>query len=175
MLRPLQTVFAVAMVAFLLGPILAILPLAFTSGVFLNYPMPSVSLRWFHELADSAMWSRAILNSLFIGAASTALSVIHGTLAAMGLRGNALPLHALMRAVFLLPMVVPAVVLGVGMQMFMGRIGLASTYTGVIIAHALMCTPFVIISVSAALNGVNASLERAAASMGQTDLPCSAG
>ena len=166
MLRLSQTAFALAMVAFLLGPILAILPLAFTSGVFLTYPVPSFSLRWFAELADSAMWSRSIINSLVIGTAATLLSVILGTLAAMGLRGNVLPLGVLMRAVFLLPMVVPAVVLGVGLQMFMGRIGLASSYLGVIIAHAMMCTPFVIISVSAALNGVNPSLERAAASMG---------
>ncbi|MPT24710.1 MAG: ABC transporter permease subunit, partial [Starkeya sp.] len=67
---------------------------------------------------------------------------------------------------FLLPMVVPAVVLGVGMQILYTRLGLASTYLGVIVAHAVLCVPFVIVSVSASLGGIDGSIERAASSLG---------
>jgi len=166
MLRALQIVFGSLVVAFLILPIIAILPLAFTSSVFLTYPIPSYSLRWFEELVTADVWRLSIVNSLIVGGGATILSTVLGTLAALGLRGNALPLAGLLRTLFLLPMVVPAVVLGVGMQIFLVRLGLASTYPGVIIAHAVLCVPFVVVSVSAALQGIDPAVEKAAMSLG---------
>lgn len=166
MLQPAKIVFGVVAAAFLLLPIVAILPLAFTSGVFLNYPIQSYSLRWFGELQRSEMWSNAIVNSLIVGSGATVLSVVLGTLASLGLRGHVVPFPNMVRTVFLLPMVVPAVVLGVGLQICLARLGLASTYAGVIVSHAVLCVPFVVVSVSAALDGINPAVERAAASLG---------
>ncbi|WP_082145530.1 ABC transporter permease [Microvirga massiliensis] len=147
-------------------PIVAILPLAFTSSVFLTYPIEAYSTRWFEELVTADVWRLSIFNSIVIGTGATVLSAVLGTLAALGLRGRALPLTGLLRTLFLLPMVVPAVVLGVGMQIFLARLGLASSYPGVIIAHSVLCIPFVIVSVSAALQGIDPSVERAAGSLG---------
>lgn len=166
MLRVLQIVFGILVVAFLILPIIAILPLAFTSSVFLTYPIPSYSLRWFEELVTADVWRLSIVNSLIIGGGATLLSTVLGTLAALGLRGSSLPFAGLLRTLFLLPMVVPAVVLGVGMQIFLVRLGLASTYPGVIIAHAVLCVPFVVVSVSAALQGIDPVVEKAAMSLG---------
>lgn len=166
MLRVLQSLFGLLAVAFLLLPILAILPLAFTSSVFLTYPIPSWSLRWFEELATADAWRMSIVNSLIVGAGATVLSTLLGTLAALGLRGRALPLAGVFRTLFLLPMVVPAVVLGVGMQIFLVRLGLGSSYTGVILAHTVLCVPFVVVSVSASLQGIDPTVERAAMSLG---------
>lgn len=166
MLQPTKIVFGIAAATFLLLPIVAILPLAFTSGAFLNYPVHSYSLRWFGELQRNEMWSSAIVNSLIVGSGATVLSVLLGTLAALGLRRHAVPFPNLVRTVFLLPMVVPAVVLGVGLQICLARLGLASTYTGVILSHTVLCVPFVIVSVSASLDSINPAVERAAASLG---------
>ncbi len=166
MLRVAQTVFGIAAAAFLILPIVAILPLAFTSSIFLNYPIPGVSMRWFEELGQTAQWRNSIVNSLIIGSGATLVSVVLGTLAALGLRHRAIPFPDLMRTVFLLPMVVPAVVLGVGLQISLARVGLASSYLGVIASHAVLCVPFVIISVSTALQGIDPLIERAAASLG---------
>ncbi|WP_336742022.1 ABC transporter permease [Aureimonas altamirensis] len=164
-MRALKIIFGIAAVVFLLLPIVAILPLAFTDSVFLNYPIPGVSLRWFDQLASGA-WQRSIINSLIIGGGATLVSVVLGTLAALGLAGSALPLAGLFRTVFLLPMVVPAVVLGVGLQISLARIGLSSTYLGVIVSHSVLCIPFVIVSVSTALAGIDRTSLRAAASLG---------
>jgi len=166
MLRTLQIIFGILVVAFLILPIIAILPLAFTSSVFLTYPIPSYSLRWFEELVTADVWRLSIVNSLIIGGGATLLSTVLGTLAALGLRGSSLPLAGLLRTLFLLPMVVPAVVLGVGMQIFLVHLGLASTYPGVIIAHAVLCVRFVVVSVSAALQGIDPAVEKAAMSLG---------
>lgn len=158
--------FAGLAVAFLLLPLVAILPLAFTDSVFLVYPISGPSLRWFGALAESQAWTRAIVNSLIIGTGATVVATVIGTLAALGLRRELLPLSGLLRSVFLLPMVVPAVVLGVGMQILYARMGLASSYLGVIIAHAVLCVPFVLVNVAGSLASIDPALERAAASLG---------
>ncbi|MDU6492813.1 ABC transporter permease, partial [Bradyrhizobium sp.] len=103
----------------------------------------------------------------FLGAGTTALATLLGTLAALGLRGRRASLvFSTLRTVFLLPMVVPAVVLGVGMQLMFSRYGLTNTYLGVIIAHTVVAVPFVLVNVSSALQGVDVRLEQAAASLG---------
>ena len=165
-LRAAQIVFGLAVVFFLLAPIIAILPLAFNSSVFLNYPIESFSSRWFSELQSNATWRRSIVNSLIIGGGATIVATLLGTLAALGLRSSQLPFASAIRTTFLMPMVVPAVVLGVGMQMLYGRLGLANSYLGVIVAHAVLCTPFVLVSVSGSLNAMDPWLERAASSLG---------
>lgn len=165
-LRGAQIVFGAAVVFFLLAPIVAILPLAFNSSIFLNYPIETFSSRWFEELVINETWRRSMINSLIVGSGATLLSTVLGTLAVLGLRSAHLPFAGVIRTVFLMPMVIPAVVLGVGMQILYARMGLASSYLGVIIAHAVLCIPFVVVSVSGSLNGMDPWIERAAGSLG---------
>ncbi|MEL4374636.1 ABC transporter permease [Brucella cytisi] len=162
-----KALFGSVVIIFLMAPLFAILPLAFTDSVFLNYPIPAFSFRWFHELFAADAWRRSILNSLIIGAGTTILATILGTVAALGLRGRSVSLlFSFFRTVFLLPMVVPAVVLGVGIQLMFAQYGLANTYLGVIIAHTVIAIPFVVVNVTAALLGIDRRLENAAASLG---------
>jgi putative spermidine/putrescine transport system permease protein len=165
-LLAVQIVFGSAVVFFLLAPIVVILPLAFNSSVFLNYPIETFSSRWFNELQTNDVWRRSIINSLIVGSGATIVATLLGTLAALGLRSTHLPFPNTIRTVFLMPMVIPAVVLGVGMQMLYAQLGLGSSYTGVIIAHAVLCIPFVVVSVSGSLNGMDPWIEHAAASLG---------
>ena len=165
MLKILKPSFTILAVVFLLAPLLAIMPLAFTSSVFLTYPLPGVSLRWFDELLTADAWRRAIGNTLVMSVGTALLATVLGTLAALGLRGK-LPLGGVFRTLFLLPMVVPAVVLGVGMQLLFGRMGISNTYLGVIVAHTVVAVPFVLVSVSGALAGIDPRVERAALSLG---------
>jgi putative spermidine/putrescine transport system permease protein len=165
MLKCLKVVFGVAAVLFLVAPLVAILPLAFTSSIFLNYPIPEFSLRWFNELATADAWRRSIINSLIIGGGTTVLATALGTTAALGLRGRFF-LSGALRTLFLLPMVVPAVVLGVGMQILFVRLGFANSYVGVIVAHTVVAVPFVLVSVTASLEGIDRQIERAALSLG---------
>lgn len=166
MVRLLRPAFGIAAVFFLLAPLLAILPLAFNQGTMLNYPMTGVSTRWFVELFTADAWRRAIVNSLVIGLGSAGLATVLGTLAALGLRGRATGFYRLCNMLFLLPMVAPLVVLGVGMQLMFSRMGLNNTHLGVIVAHTVIAVPFVVISVSTALAGIDPTVERASASLG---------
>lgn len=161
-----KAIYAALVVFFLIAPLLVILPLAFTSSAFLTYPIPEFSTRWFEELVTNSVWSRSIINSLIIAGATTALATALGTLASLGLRSKDLGMKSQIRTLFLLPMVVPAVVLGVGMQAFFVRLGINSTYFSVIAAHTVVSMPFVVISVTGALAGIDRRVERAAESLG---------
>ena len=79
-----KAAFATFAILFLVAPLIAILPLAFTSSVILTYPIPSWSLRWFEELFFADAWRRAIVNSLIIGGGTTVLATVLGTLASLG-------------------------------------------------------------------------------------------
>lgn len=161
-----KTAFGAAIIFFLIAPLLAILPLAFTSSVFLTYPIPALSMRWFDELATADAWRRSIVNSLIIGLGTTALCTVLGTVASLGLRRRIVFVSGIIKTLFLLPMVVPAVVLGIGMQILFVRLGIASSYLGVIIAHSVVAIPFVVVSVSGALASIDRRIELAAESLG---------
>jgi putative spermidine/putrescine transport system permease protein len=162
--KALRITFATLAVGFLVAPLLAILPLAFTSSEILSYPIPQFSLRWFNEIFTEPVWYNAILNSFIISGGATLLSTVLGCAAALGLR-HRMPLGGAIKVLFLLPMVVPAVVIGVGMQMMYVQFGLQSTFLGTIFAHTVIAVPFVIVIVSSALKGVDQRLVHAALSL----------
>ncbi len=164
--RILKILFGAVAVTFLIAPLFAILPLAFTDSIFLTYPMPGWSSRWFAELSGAEVWRRSIMNSLIIGGGTTILATTLGSMAALGLRQHGLFLCGSLRTLFLLPMVVPAVVLGVGMQLLFAQLGIANSYLGVIVAHTVVSIPFVMVSVSGALRGIDQRVELAAESLG---------
>ena len=105
-------------------------------------------------------------NSLTIAPAATLLSVGFGTLAAIGLSQPHVPFRRAIMAILISPMIVPLIISAAGMYFFYSRIGLQGTYFGVVLAHAALGIPFVIITVTATLVGFDRSLTRAAANMG---------
>jgi putative spermidine/putrescine transport system permease protein len=94
------------------------------------------------------------------------LSTALGTLAAIGLSRSEMPYRRMIMSILISPMIVPLVITAAGMFFFYSRIQLSQTYIGVIMAHAVLGTPFVIITVTATLVGFDKSLVRAANSLG---------
>ncbi len=155
---------------FLMAPILAIVPLSFSSSTYLTYPLPGLSMRWYEDLFTSDKWMLSLKNSFIIGIASTVLSMVLGTLAALGLSQWKSRWKPLVMAVVLSPMVVPVVITAVGVYFFFAPLGLTGNYAGLILAHTALATPFVVITVSATLQGFDTNLSRAAASLGAPPL-----
>lgn len=159
-------VFAGLTCVFLVAPIFAIAPLSFSSGSFLHYPLPGLSLRWYREFFGSDFWLPALWNSLFIAAAATLLSTALGTLAALGLWRGRFPGRSATMALLVSPMVVPQVIVAVGMYFAFAPAGLTNSYVGLILAHTALAAPFVVVTVLATLSGFDGTLVRAAASLG---------
>lgn len=178
---------------FLITPILIVMPLSFnvepyfsfTSGMLTLDP-EAFSLRWYEDIftngmanpdatsgwwADAwnnAQWIRSMRNSFFIGICATIISTCIGTLAAVGLARSEMPWKNQIMALLISPMIVPLVITAAGAFKAFSTLNLAYTYTGLILAHAVLGTPFVIITVTATLVGFDQSLVRAAQSMGAT-------
>lgn len=151
---------------FLVLPILVIIPLSFNSDSFLMYPMSGWSLRWYEEVINSPSWQRAITNSMIVSPFATLLAMILGTLAAIGLVRANFRGKALLTAILISPMVVPVVIVAVAMYISFAPLGLTGSYTGLILAHAVLGVPFVVTTVTATLQGFDFNLVRAASSLG---------
>ena len=162
---------------FLIMPILVILPLSFnvepyftfTSGMVRLDP-DAYSLRWYEAIVENENWMLAIKNSFIVGIFATILATLFGTLAAVGLSSQYMPYKRLIMALMLSPMIVPLIIVAAGMFFFYTKFNLAGTYTGLIIAHAALGIPFVIITVTATLSGFDRSLYFAGLSMGASPL-----
>jgi putative spermidine/putrescine transport system permease protein len=162
-----------AIFLFLILPIVIIIPLSFNAEDFftftpgmLAFEAEAYSLKHYAAFFTDERWTRAVANSAIIAPAATILSTTLGTIAAVGLSQSNLPGKGLIMAVLISPMIVPLIISAAGMYFFYSRIGLQGTYAGVILAHAALGVPFVIITVTATLVGFDKSLTRASASLG---------
>jgi putative spermidine/putrescine transport system permease protein len=160
--------YVAAVLLFLLLPILAIVPLSFSSGSLLVYPLPGLSLRWYQEVLTSATWMRGLGNSLFIGAAATLLAVVLGTLASLGLARQRSAWAGAIKMLALSPMIVPVILIAVASYFFLAPLGLTGSYTGLVLTHTVIAVPFVVIPVLTALELLDPNLARAAAACGAT-------
>ncbi len=158
---------------FLIIPILVILPLSFNAQDFFTFTPEMLSLspegystKHYRDFFSNSDWQNALYNSFRIAPMATLLSVSFGTLAAIGLSQSHMPFRGAIMAILISPMIVPLIISAAGMYFFYSRIGLQGTYMGVVLAHAALGIPFVIITVTATLVGFDQSLTRAAANMG---------
>jgi putative spermidine/putrescine transport system permease protein len=158
---------------FLILPILVIIPLSFnvepyfsfTPGM-LSFDPDAYSLRWYRDIVDNEQWLHSIKNSILIGIAATILATVLGTVAALGLSRAHMPFKTLIMSLLISPMIVPLIISAAGMYFFYSKVGLAQTHLGIILAHAALGTPFVVITVTATLVGFDQSLIRASANLG---------
>jgi len=158
---------------FLIFPILTIIPLSFNAEDFftftkgmLAFESEAYSLKHYRDFFNNPDWQQALWNSVTIAPMATFLAVSFGTLAAIGLSQSHIPFRGAIMAILISPMIVPLIISAAGMYFFYSRIGLQGTYWGVVLAHAALGTPFVIITVTATLVGFDRSLTRAAANLG---------
>jgi putative spermidine/putrescine transport system permease protein len=182
--------------AFLIIPIIVMIPLSFNAEIFFTFTPKMLaldpegySLRWYDVLLThpnvptdvprdgawwgtvwrEAAWVNAAKNSVIVGFFATILATFLGTLAALGLSRPEMPYRSAIMAVLISPMIVPVIIITLGLFFFYSAIEVNKwgvPYLGVIFAHATLGIPFVIITVTATLSGFDHSLTRAAASLG---------
>jgi len=178
---------------FLIAPILIIIPLSFNAEPYftfttkmLSFDPEGYSLRWYDNLLtfgmtapdaprdgswwsdawNNARWVQAAKNSVIVGFFSTILATVLGTVAALGLARPEMPFRKAIMAMLISPMIVPIIITATGLFFFYSATGLAGSYLGVVLAHATLGIPFVIITVTATLMGFDRSLLRASANLG---------
>ena len=169
---------------FLVMPLIAVIPISFSSSPFLEFTPGMIaldpeafSLRWYRLLIGdcsdtgittvcSDRWLIGAKNSLFIGIIATLLATTLGIMAALGLSRPYLPFRKVIMAIMISPLIVPLIITASGVFFFFAKLNLVATFTGLIFAHTILGLPFVVITVTATLVGYDHNLTRAAASLG---------
>lgn len=159
-------VFAAGAAVFVVAPLAVVVVNSFNSVAFNQFPPPGWSTRWYHNLADQTAFASAAWYSVGLGLAAAATALVVGTMAGYALTRRRVRLPGLWQATLLSPLVVPKIVLGVGLFIFFTRIGVYGSFAGLALAHALIALPFVVALLTAALMGVDTSLEEAARDLG---------
>ena len=171
---------------FLIAPLVAIVPISFSKSPFMLFtdgmlafpPDPEAwSFRWFRYMVGSwtdkylttpcsNKWMVGTVNSFFIGFTATFFATALGTLAALGLSRPHMPFKGIIMSILISPMIVPLIITSAGMFFFYARYNLVYTFTGIIMAHVALATPFVVITVTATLVGFDMNMVKASQSLG---------
>lgn len=177
-------VFCGLVFCFLVGPLLAIIPLSFSSGTYFTYTEEMLrlspagfSLEHYRDALTNPEWTDAVWNSIRIAFPAAGLAVVLGTLASIGLARKGLPGRRALMALLISPMIVPLIISALGMFFFYSslgnflqdRLGFSqdmTEYIKIVLAHAALGVPFVVITVTSTLVGFDTSLTQASASLG---------
>ncbi len=171
---------------FLIAPLVAIIPISFSVSPFMVFtegmmtwpPDPEAwSIRWYRYMVgictDKVLttpcgnkWMIGTVNSFFVGFVSTFFATALGTLAALGLSRPNMPFKGLIMSILISPMIVPLIITAAGMFFFYAKLNLVYTFTGIILAHIALSTPFVVITVTATLVGFDTNMTKASQSLG---------
>ncbi|MFE0018706.1 ABC transporter permease [Mesorhizobium sp. NPDC059054] len=152
--------------AFLIIPCLIVIPMSFSGSKYLEFPPRSWSLQWYEAYLGSSEWRAATFVSLRAALLTTIFATTFGTLAAYGISRAYGAASSLARGVFMLPMLVPLILVAIGCFLVYAKIGLNGTTTGLVMAHTVLALPFVVIAVLSGLASYDMNQERVAQSLG---------
>lgn len=171
-MRPSALLLAVTalVLAFLILPMLAAFWLSFAPTELLRFPPRGLSLRWYQDFFTNERWVLATRNSLLVATCTMLVATLLGTSAALGLHLGKFRGRAVILALLTLPMVTPFIVTAAALFFAFSAVGLAGTLPGLVLGHTIIAVPFVVISVLASLATFDATLLRAAASLGAPPL-----
>jgi len=159
--------FVVALILFfLILPTLIIVPMSLSTTSHLQFPPQGITWKWYAAYFSDPDWMAATWFSLRIAVATSMAATVVGTLTALAIVRGDVPFKAALHALSLGPMVVPHIVLGVALYLVFSPLKLTGTLTGFLIGHTVLAVPFVVITVTAAMQRLDPALELAALNCG---------
>ncbi|CAN7546317.1 MULTISPECIES: ABC transporter permease subunit [Ensifer] len=159
-------IYSVLLFAFLMLPTLVVLPIAFTSSQFLEFPPPGYGLEWFRTYFTSDLWVAATIRSFGVAFATAIVATVIGGFAALALARSRSRWRGIIFAFFLAPMIVPRIVIAVGLFYLFAQMGLVATDLGLVIGHTVLALPFAFVAIAAVLKSYDWRLDQAAATLG---------
>ena len=160
----------VAVAIYLLSPLAIVVIISFSGAAFLQFPPPSLSLRWYENLIADPAWGDSFWISLRMLVPTACLATAFGTAAAYALVRGRVPGARIINAILMLPILVPSIITAAGLYGIYRGFGLNGTLTGLVAGHVVLTTPYVVATVSAGLRSLDTRLEDAAATLGAAPL-----
>jgi putative spermidine/putrescine transport system permease protein len=162
--------YATILIAFLMVPTLMVLPMAFTSSRFLEFPPPGFSLHWMEVYFGSSLWMTATERSFGVAAVTAPLTALIAGAAAIAVARSGPRWGRLVFGIFLGPIIVPAIVIAVAQFYLFARMSLVATTLGLVIGHTVIALPISFVVMVAVLKGHDWRLDQAAATLGASRL-----
>jgi putative spermidine/putrescine transport system permease protein len=163
---PLALAFNALFVVFMLAPLAVVVAVSLTPTGFLEFPPSGISLRWFRAILDNPDFIAAFWTSLYLGIASASLATLLAVPAGLAIGRYRFAGRGTLVGLFMSPLTVPTIVLGISFLRFLTIIGLSGTFIGLVVCHAIIVIPYVLRLVLAAVVGLDRDAERAAVSLG---------
>jgi putative spermidine/putrescine transport system permease protein len=151
---------------FLLLPSLIVIPISFGNSRQIEFPPREFSIALYRQFFSDQAWWGSMVQSLFVATTTTVLTLVLAVPAAYALVRSHLPANRLLRGLFMTPMLVPVIVLGLGLYLQFSSWSLLDTTSGLIFSHIMLTTPFVMVAVTSGLQHADRSLETVASIMG---------
>lgn len=162
----LGAVYFVLFAFFMYLPIGLLIIFSFNDSPALVFPLKGFTLKWYGALAESRELLTAVSNSIIVGIISSLVATVLGTMAALGIARYNFPGKSLFLSVAAMPLVIPAVVMGVAMLIVFTQVGIPLTLWTVGIGHVILNVPYAILIIAARLAGFEAHVEEAAMDLG---------
>jgi putative spermidine/putrescine transport system permease protein len=159
-----------AIFVFLVLPVFVIIPISFSPARFLQFPPRGFSLQWYAEYFGSRNWVYATVRSFQVGILTMVIATILGTLASFAIVRGDFRGKKLVYGIILSPLIIPVIITSVAVYYLFAKLHLVGTLWGLVLAHTVLAMPFVVVNVTATLQGFDITLERAAISLGANRL-----
>lgn len=166
MMRNFMRAYVVLIFAFIFAPIVVSFVFSFSENRFPTLPLSDFSTIWYQKVIDEPAFADAFRRSLSVAVVTSALSTFIGFGAAYVDYRYRFFGQKFYVAMGIVPPMIPVLILGVAMLMFLSQIGLSGTLRSVIIAHVVLCTPFAMAICRLRLSQMAPNLEAAAWNLG---------
>lgn len=163
---PIALAFNALVIAFMLAPLLVVCIVAFTPENTLTIPTTHFSLRWFEAVFAHPDFVQSFWNSLWLALSAATIATLLAVPAGMAITRYDFPGRDFLNGLFLSPLIIPHLVLGVALLRLFALVGGTGSFGWLVMAHALIVTPYTLRLVVAALVGFDRSAEQAALSLG---------
>ena len=157
---------ASAVFVFLYLPIAVLILYSFNGQGVGGFPPHHLTLDWYRILfSDDTVWD-AVLNSLQVAFAATAIALVFGTPAALALDRVQFPGKALFRRLVLLPLILPGIITGLSLLMVFNLIGKHLDLITIILGHGTALISVATTEVFAGLQKLDRAQEEASLDLG---------
>lgn len=163
---PIALLFHGLVVAFVLAPLVVVCLVAFTPENTLSIPTTSFSLRWFAAIFQHPDFVPSFYNSLWLATLAATISVALAVPAALAIDRYRFPGRDWLNGLFLSPLIIPHLVLGVALLRLFALIGATGSFAWLVFSHVIVVTPYVMRLIMAAFTGMDRSAEQAAMTLG---------
>ena len=168
--KPVFALVVIAILVFLILPVLIVIPMSFSDSRFMSFPPPAYSFRWYEDFFDSLAWMSAASTSIIVAISTAIIATPLGVSAAYAIHNCDHWSVRYVKMVLLLPLIVPVIIVAAGVFFIYALTGLLATMPGLVLANVMLALPYVITSVIAGLHGFDPTQEMVARSLGMNRL-----